>query len=994
MIGRIHVRKLLLVIVLLLASGPWGFYGPWQHCPGWVFADGAQTGTISGVVSDLDGVAVQGVEVVLQGPQGTRRAITDTAGRFRFPALGLGAYELKATLLDLIAVRTGVTVFAGRTTEAQLVLRDSGSEPAVEDWIQVVGRDAPLVDRFDTRVGTNLTFDLLDDLPVERFYQSFALLLPGVSGGRDGNPNTSGALRSANLFLVDGVDTTDPTTGLFGLNLSYESVQEVQVTTAAPGVEFGRVSGAVINVVTRSGGRDFSGVARWVIGGDDWSAPFEPGPDRVNLGQELATANSGRSDLDSALSLAVGGPLVTDRLWFFTSYQDSSVGALRPTLLGEPWNVDSDVQTQAAKLTWQATDEQSVVGQFAGDDADFTVFEPFSRGPSELELPDVPGSGQLGSSFFQTTPGESFALGRRGQRGSFAKLQWNAALGQNLSLAVNLADQDRRITRGPLDRRGLTDDAPHVGAFLDPTAPPGEDDNLFLFLFNGVTEEGVEERPRKQANLAVDLFRTWGSTDHDMRFGFDYQETKSVVDVGVPGAPGVDPFTGRPVGGQLYVDFDLSAPCLVLQVCAPFDPSSGEFRPVGLFNFYLREPRSTSERAEAVYWADSMALDRWLIYLGVRWQGVDGRSDQGVTLVDERVVAPRFAVTYDFRVGNNARDSPLSAAVLSATWGRFHEGFLHQYLDAYHRLEPISGFTEYERLASVPDGPNGSTFDCSQLTQVDLSSPCWVVSEVSEVRRLLPATPNASLDQTAVDEWTLGLETRFGDHSSLSVFWVDRQWRDLWNGVERFVPAEDRVFTEVRNLPEGRREYQALQVLFRKRLARGWQLLASYTWSDAQGNFFTNDGLDSFADFGDLIETNLSGRQGPAPYDRPHQAGLFTTFHWPVGSSHLTLGSALTYRDGVPFQFETLNEAGLQFLTPRGSSRLSGVWQWDLAADLEFDWTSWATFELRAEVRNLTDEQQVMGVETLVDTGLAGFPTGLDEVQAPRTFRLTLGLRF
>lgn len=967
--GRSRIRGVLLVWLLsllaLLAPLVWG--------------EGIQTGVVVGTVFDIDGVEIQGVEVELVGAQGSRRAVTDEQGRFRFPALGVGSYGLRADLLELMAERRGVAVFAGRTTEVDLVLQAAeGEAPPLEDWIQVLG-EAPLIDRYETRVGANLGFDFLDDLPAERFYQSFALLLPGVAGGEDGNPNTSGALRSANLFLVDGVDTSDPTTGLFGLNLSYEAVLEVQVTTAAAGVEYGRGSGAVINVVTKSGGRQLAGHVRWEVAGDDFASDYLSTPDRANLEPEITAANSGRSDLDHTLSLSLGGPLVRDKLWFFGAYQDAALGLLRPTLVDGPWDSSSEILADALKLTWQPASQQTVVAQRTGDETRFSSFQPFSRGPSELQLPDVPGSGDLGNSFFQDIPGEAFALERRRQRGSFAKVQWNAAFGQNHSLGLTLADQTRRLSRDPLRTRGLTADAPHVGAFLDPAALPGDENaGLFLFLFNGVTEEGFESRPRQQGNLAIDAFRRWAGVEHEWRFGIDFQETHSELGIEVPGADGFDSLTGRPTSGQLFIDFDRSAPCLVLQICAPFDPATGEFQPVGLFNFYRRSPRSTREESLALYLSDTLVLDRWLLYLGLRWESVEAENGDGVGLVDDRDLALRLGVTYD--LGRQRK------TVLTFSAGRFYESFLHQYLDAYQRLEPLSGFTEYERRDHV------GGLDCLGVDPADFQSPCWRPTEVVPEVALLPALPNRGIERSAVDEWTLGAERQLGQNSSLGVVWIDRDWRDLWNGVLQFLPQEDLVVAEARNLPEARRSYRALQGLFRKRLANRWQLLASVTWSDAEGNFFSDDGLDTFDNFGDLVDLNRVNRLGPAPYDRPYQIGVFGSYHQPFGQAFLTLGSALQYRDGTPFQLEALEEAGIRFLTLRGSQRLSGVWQWDLAATLELELGSRLHLELRAEVRNLTDEQQVTHVESLLDTGQAGFPPSLEGLQTPRTFGLTIGL--
>ncbi|MEM7357153.1 MAG: TonB-dependent receptor, partial [Acidobacteriota bacterium] len=358
------------------------------------WADGTQTGILAGSVYDARQTPLQGVEVRLTGPQIQRQVVTDANGSFRFLALGVGSYEIAADLLGLKARQRDVGVYVDQTTEIDLTLTESPveEEPAadVEDWIQVVA-EAPVIDRFDFGVGANVSFDFLDELPVRRFYQSVATLLPGVSGGEDGNPNVSGGLRNSNLFLIDGVDTTDPTTGLFGLNLTYEAVQAVQVTTAASPPQYGRASGAVINVVTRSGTNEFQGLARWVVTNNEWNDDYDYPADQIrHLGNEVAAADAGPDQVDSTIALSLGGPLAPERLFFFAAFENSDRSFLRPTLTGPNWDEDSAVESTAFKLTWQANASHTLVAQHTADDARVAAFQPFDREPLENRLPQTP----------------------------------------------------------------------------------------------------------------------------------------------------------------------------------------------------------------------------------------------------------------------------------------------------------------------------------------------------------------------------------------------------------------------------------------------------------------------------------------------------------------------------------------------------------------------------------------------------------------------------
>ena len=957
-----------------------GLLGVLQNAP--LEAEGTGTGVLTGTVRDAAGTLLQGVVVEVEGPRSPRQAVTDPEGRYRFPSLEAGTYIVRANLLELTAEQRDVVVFAGRTFEAELVLKapEESSVSSVEEWIQVIA-EAPVIDRFDTRVGADVTFELIDELPVERFYQSVALLLPGVSGGEDGNPNTSGSLRSSNVYMVDGVDTTDPTTGLFGLNLSYEAVQEVRVTTAAPTVDRGRSSGAVIDVVTRSGGSQFRGGARWVSGGGSLRGDWQGGDGRQHLRRDLEAANSGSSNLDTTLSLNLGGPLIPERLWLFAAHQDSNASFLRPTLQGQRWDQDSEVEASAFKLTWQPDPRHTLVAQHTRDAARFVSFDPFSRSPTELQLPDVSGGALLENRLFQPLAGELLALEDNQQDGSFSKLAWNAAWGQNYSLGLTLADQERDLRLGARGSRGLTGDAPHVGAVVDPDQDfDGEDFDLLLFLFNGVTEEGVEQRPRQQGNLVFDALVRHGGIEHELKAGIDYQETESFSRLDVAGTDGFDPALGVPVAGQLFIDFDLRPECLFLGQCAPFDPATGTFQPASLFNFWRRPERRTREEIRALHISDTLVMDRWVWSLGLRWEELDGEDESGQRLVKDSDFAPRVGVTYD--------PNGDGGTVLSLVWGRYLEPFLQQYLDAFGRIDPLGGFTEYERQGMV------GGIDCSLVDAALLDSPCWQPVDVVPFFPILIGLPNPELERSVVQEWVAGFERQVTPEIGLSLHWVDRRWHDLWNGVERFIPATGDSFVEVLNLPEAERSYRGFQLLLQKRFSDNWQLLASYTWSEVEGNLFRADGLGTFGDFGDLVDVNRVNRFGPAPYDRPHQLKIFGTRRWPLGRSQLTLGTALRYQDGVPFHFERLEDVGRRFLTPRGSDRLDGSFQWDLA--LTWDWrlASQLEVEIKGEVLNVTDEQDQLGVETLVDTGVASLARSIDDLQPPRTWRFTLGVRF
>ena len=178
-----------------------------------------------------------------------------------------------------------------------------------------VSAELPVIDKTQTNTQTTVDSKFTQKLAVGRSYQSILQLAPGVTGGA--NPNVHGALNQENVFLFDGVDTTDTTTGTFGQNFNYEAIQEVNVNTGNFSAEYGRASGGVISVVTKSGGNDFHGSAKAIATNDQWNG--QNYQTSQTTGASLARTKFDEVQWREAFTL--GGPFFRDHLWFFGSYE-------------------------------------------------------------------------------------------------------------------------------------------------------------------------------------------------------------------------------------------------------------------------------------------------------------------------------------------------------------------------------------------------------------------------------------------------------------------------------------------------------------------------------------------------------------------------------------------------------------------------------------------------------------------------------------------------
>ena len=270
------------------------------------------TGDLDGSVTDQNGGPLPGASVELKSPnlQGTRTAVSDAAGRYRFPALAPGVYAVTARLSGFsTAERTGLKVSLGATATVNLQLAVSVKESLV------VTAEAPAIDTTRTTIGATTTLETMQRLPIGRNFASVASTVSGTGTDVSGNITVYGATGLENAYIIDGVNTTGVKTGTQAKSLNNEFVQEVEVKTGGYEAEYGRVLGGTINVVTKSGGNEFHGDAFGYYDGSSLASSDKNAAARAaaNQGQYYSPT---RADFGADL----GGYFVKDRLWFFGAY--------------------------------------------------------------------------------------------------------------------------------------------------------------------------------------------------------------------------------------------------------------------------------------------------------------------------------------------------------------------------------------------------------------------------------------------------------------------------------------------------------------------------------------------------------------------------------------------------------------------------------------------------------------------------------------------------
>ncbi len=278
-----------------------------------------QTGSIEGLIKDSTGAVIPGVTVEATSPAaGTVTTVTDSNGRYRFPRLPSGRYEVKANLMGYnSAASSDVNVTLGKVQSVDLTLRPA----AVAETITVTAA-APIIDVTQSATSTSIAREQLEMIPKGRDFTSVVAQAAGASNEAFlGGISIDGASGSENRFVIDGIDTTHPADGLSGQNLITDFVEEVQVKSAGYAAEFGGSVGGVINAVTKTGTNSFNGSAGLYYGDRGWDGaerrtPYRSDPTLYRLFKE--------DDIKRVEPfISLGGPIMRDRLWFYLGYSQS-----------------------------------------------------------------------------------------------------------------------------------------------------------------------------------------------------------------------------------------------------------------------------------------------------------------------------------------------------------------------------------------------------------------------------------------------------------------------------------------------------------------------------------------------------------------------------------------------------------------------------------------------------------------------------------------------
>jgi TonB dependent receptor/TonB-dependent Receptor Plug Domain len=968
----------------------------------------------SNAAGNIYGQAAAGSVIVAESIDtgAKRRTTADANGRFSISGVPTGPYKVQLLSGDKVVSTRQVEVLIGQGVDASFA---AAGAQAIES-VQVIAR-RQTIDVTSSNSGVTFTAKELEKLPVATSVASIIQLAPNTTRGdsRYGGvnaPSFGGASASENAYYINGFPVTSVLFQVGFSQLPFGSIGQAQILSGGYGAEFGRSTGGVVNITTKSGTNEWeAGVAA------DWSPAQLRGKAKNTyfantggVGNENTDGKvrftQSRDQVDSLrYNGYVSGPIIKDKLFF---YVNAETTRNYNELVNSASNVSGGVTSNAfqaittnipryvAKLDWNITDnhhlEYTQIRDQVNQERKFYGFNYATQTQTQVQAGGI-NYVNSGPTPVAAASGADLKIAK--YTGFFTEnIKFEALYGQSetphTTIPFGYNPSFFQTISTPADRLpGVTYNNPQ-------TAAPG----------SSLLVPGAED---KQKAFRLDL--EWKLGQHTARVGIDNNKTNSVAGTSLAG-------TGQWLYGNSGGNPNTLPPGATISPAA-----SGTLS--GAQGLYVQKIFQDTATKPSVKQSAQFIEDKWqftnnlLLTLGLRNEQFSNYNGDNVVYVQQRhQLAPRLAAAWDAKGDGSLK--------VYGTLGRFHLQLpsnvavrgagsslnTNQYF-GYNGVDPVTGApTGLVALSPVLSANNefGQAKDPRQVAAVDLKAhyqdemtlgfdKAWSPSlniGGKATYRTLRSTIDDFCDQRPFDAWAArnGVDaSNFAFQCALFNPGVDNKFTIDINGDGKLeninLTAKDLGY------PKVKRTYTAFDFYLEHPFRNGWYGKINYTWSASKGN---TEG-QTLSDIGqadvattqafDFPEIALNS-YGRLPNDRRHQIKAYgfyqLTPEFIVGANGLLAsGRPKNCLGSLPDRLQTnastnpqdygsafffcsqapsLGAAGTNngAATPRGSQ---GTLPWDSRLDLNFTYspTSVKGLALKTTVFNVFNKQTVTTIE-------------------------------
>ncbi len=956
------------------------------------------TGTIidAATKKPVEDIVVTATSPALQGEEVT---VSDKTGTYRIPQLPGGSYTLRYEKSSYkLLTRTNVTVNLDRTIRLNVEVQP---DSVTLDTVVVVGKP-PTVDVGSASNGITVGREFIKSVPLvqpnasgQQTFEDLAKAAPQVAGDAYGN-GFNGGQSPENNYQVDGVQVNDPTFGslqtsanVAGPAFPIEFLDEVNVITGGYLPEYGRASGGVLAVNTKSGGNETHGS----VWGSYWPGALTANAKDVISEASVFSTNTKRWNT-GAFGAEVGGAVVKDKLWFYAGLSgsvdrqistrqvapfkltedrsnfvlDDNGRLTRETLTGAALESatqrrfnDSRSFSFIGKLTYNINNDNNIsIGIIGSPQTNLTPnFSPRAvkglRTESDSTITSIKYQGAFINKtlLFDVTGGWNRTMnaerpfdGSRGFDSDGESGQPTLTLRRTPPYGLSDVENVPSGVAGICEQAGtILSPASRVlyrGALRYPLACPVTGSGaVYGTGGNGLLQESFSDRFQFRANTTY-LLNFLGH--HVLKAGVDVEYTKyNVSKEWSGGIAGVE--LG---GGGGYI------------INRNYSYFSGPNEETNI----AKNVSAPSQLTVGGFLQDSwQVMDLFTVNAGLRYDtqqlfATDGTL--GISL--NNMLSPRVGLIYDFTQQGKSKiyanyatyfqNMPLQIADRSLT-GEFGT----VYISPCDPLDPSAQLRRDCRgPGNIDNEYNGSPYAVSPG-----------IGRVGNGRVAVDPSlrPSSKSELTAGAEYEIISDMRIG--AIFTHNWLNNIIEDMSNDEANTYFIGNPGFGLASGFPRAQRNYYAATATLSKNFSDGWLAQASYTWSSLYGNFSglfrpetgqLDPGINSDFD----LKSLLPNRTGFLPGDRTHFIKGFGSKTFDISETFsVRLGLAYEGRSGQPIDYlarHPLYGASEVYVLPRGSAgRLPWIHTLNASGAVVYKITKTNTVELNVDVFNFINAQ-------------------------------------